>query len=138
MSTAQRYSVRKINLLPLAKFGCLLGGAAMILPGLVCAYAGVQTVGLLRVLLADWQSAEVDPLGLGVPVEFDFITLLGLEFVQSLLIRLDDQRLMVALLILLISVVGGGLFIAVTILLVGWIYNLIAALTGGLELELRP
>jgi hypothetical protein len=32
---------------------------------------------------------------------------------------------------------GGGLLIALTILLVGWAYNILAALTGGVEVELR-
>jgi hypothetical protein len=34
-------------------------------------------------------------------------------------------------------VLGGGLLVAVSIMLVGWSYNLLAALTGGLEVELR-
>ena len=138
MEPNQRYSVRKVNLFPLAKFGCLLGGVAMILPGLLCALAGVQIIGVLRVFLADWQASELDALGLGVPVEFDFVNLLGLETIQSLLIRLDDQSVAVALLILLLSMIGGGFLIALIILIVGWAYNLLAALTGGLEVELRP
>jgi hypothetical protein len=79
----------------------------------------------------------VDLLGLGVPVELNFIALLGLLDVQTLLTNLDDQRLAVALLIILINVIGGGLLVAVTIMLIGWSYNLLAMLTGGLEVELR-
>lgn len=137
MSQNIRYSVRKINTLPLAKFGCVLGGVAMLLPGLICAVGATQIVAALRRFLENWQASEVDPLGLGVPVEFDFITLLGLETAQTLLIRLDDQRFTLILLIILVSVIGGGLLIAIIVLLLGWIYNLLAALTGGLEVELR-
>jgi fatty acid desaturase len=72
-----------------------------------------------------------------VPVELNFIALLGLLDVQTLLTNLDDQRLAVALLIILINVIGGGLLVAVTIMLIGWSYNLLAMLTGGLEVELR-
>ncbi len=132
-----RYAVRKIHMLPLAKFGCLLGGLAMLLPGMICAFTGVQIVSALRLLLDQWQSSQVDLLGLGAPVEFDFINLLGLETTQTLLARLDDQQMMVALLIILISILGGGLLVGLTILLVGWGYNLLAALTGGLEVELQ-
>ena len=132
-----RYTVRKINLLPLAKFGCLLGGVAMLLPGLICAVAGTQIIALLRVFLEETRTAEVDPFGLGTPVEFDFIQLLNLEATQTLISRLDDQGFVVALLIILISVIGGGLLVALTIMLLGWSYNLLAALTGGLEVELR-
>ena len=132
-----RYTVRKINLLPLAKFGCLLGGVAMLLPGLICAVAGTQIIALLRIFLEETQTAEVDPFGLGTPVEFDFIQLLNLEATQTPISRLDDQGFVVALLIILISVIGGGLLVALTIMLLGWSYNLLAALTGGLEVELR-
>jgi hypothetical protein len=34
-------------------------------------------------------------------------------------------------------VIGGGLVVGLSILLVGWGYNLLAFLTGGLELELQ-
>ena len=132
-----RYTVRKINLLPLAKFGCLLGGIAMVLPGVICAVAGTQIIAVLRIFLEETQTAEVDPLGLGTPVEFDFIQLLNLETVQTLITRLDDQSFIVALLIILITMIGGGLLVAVTIMLLGWSYNFLAAITGGLEVELR-
>ncbi len=135
--TSRRYAIQKINTMPLAKFGCTLGGLAMLIPGLLCAVAAVQVVSLLRILLDQWQAAQVDLLGLGVPVEFDFITLLGLETVQTAIARLDDQSLLLALLIILVSVIAGGLVVALMVLLVGWGYNLLAALTGGLELELR-
>ena len=132
-----RYNVRRINLLPLAKFGCLLGGLAMLGPGLICAVVSLQVVSALRSLLEEWQTSVVDPLGLGIPLEFDFIELLNLGATQALLIRLDEQGLVLATLIILCSVIGGGLLIGLTILVVGWGYNLLAALTGGLEVELR-
>jgi hypothetical protein len=99
--------------------------------------AGTQIIALLRIFLEETQTAEVDPFGLGTPVEFDFIQLLNLEATQTLISRLDDQGFVVALLIILISVIGGGLLVALTIMLLGWSYNLLAALTGGLEVELR-
>jgi hypothetical protein len=135
---SQRYQLRRISLFPLAKFGAILGGVGMLGPSLICALVGTQLIALLRLLLEQWQRSEVDALGLGVPVEFDFINLLGLETVQSLLIRLDDQRLTVILIIILGGMILGGLLILITIMLLGWLYNLLAALTGGLELELRP
>ena len=132
-----RYSVRKINLFPLAKFGCMLGGVAMLLPGLICAIGGTQLITALRTFFEKTQTAELDPLGLGVPIQLDFIHLLNLEETRALITRLDDQSFVVAVLIILIMVIGGGLLVALTIMLVGWSYNLLAALTGGLEVELR-
>jgi hypothetical protein len=133
----QRYVIQRINPFPLAKFGCTLGGVAMALPGLVCAVGGTQVIASLRQLLETWQSSELDLMGLGVPTEFNFITLLGLETAQGLVTRLDEQRSLVLLLILGGSIVGGGLIIAGMTLLLGWIYNLLASLTGGLEVELK-
>ena len=135
--TTRRYTVSKISTLSLAKFGCVLGGLALFLPGLVCALGSVQLVAVLRALLDRWQASEVDLAGLGVPVQFDFITLLGLETVQTFITRLDNNHLGLALLIVLLSVIAGGALVAVVVLLVGWGYNLLAALSGGLEVELR-
>jgi hypothetical protein len=112
---SQRYKIRRINLFPLAKFGCLLGGTALLLPGMVCAVGSVEIISLLRGLLAQWQSAQMDLLGDKIPLEFDFVKLLGLEAVRTLLIQLDDQRLVLALLIILISIIGGGLLVALSI-----------------------
>jgi len=130
-----RYKVRKINLFPLAKFGCLLGGLALFLPGLLCSIAGVQVVGALRALLENWQKAALD-LGL-IPVEFDFVTLLGLETALAALTTLDNNTFLLVLLIVLLYLIVGGLLVGITILLLGWVYNLVAALTGGLEVELH-
>lgn len=134
--TIQRYNVRKINLFPLAKFGCALGGLAMLLPGVICAVIGMQVVGILRSFFDQWQSTELELLG-GLGMEFDFIQIMGLEATQSLLVQLDNQGLTLAALIVLGSVLGGGLLIAIIIMLVGWGYNLLAAMTGGLEVELK-
>jgi hypothetical protein len=123
-------------ILPLAKFGCILGGLAMLVPGLICAL-GQHTSHCAADILEQSQAAQVDLLGMGVPVELDFIELLNLVDIQTLLTSLDDQRWLVALLIILINLVGGGLVVALTIMVVGWSYNLLAALTGGLEVELR-
>ena len=130
-----RYKIRKINLFPLAKFGCLLGGLAMFVPGVFCAVGSLQVVAALQDLLEKWQTSELNT-GL-VPVEVDFVKLLGLETALAFLTRLDDQRLALTLLIILISVMGGGLLVAAGILLLGGIYNVLAALTGGLEVELQ-
>jgi hypothetical protein len=130
-----RYKIRKISLFPLAKFGCLLGGLALFLPGLACSIASVQVVGALRALLNNWQKAALD-LGL-IPVEFDFVSLLGLQAVLAILTRLDDNSFLLALLIILLYLIGGGLLAGIIILLLGWTYNLIAVLTGGLEVELQ-
>lgn len=132
-----RYAVRKIHMLPLAKFGFSLGALALCLPGLLCAWSSTELLVILRDWLNTWQNTSQIDLGLTQIPGFDFINMLGLANIQSWLNRLSDQRLLVALFILLMIVIGGGLLVGLIILLVGWGYNLLAALTGGLEVELR-
>jgi hypothetical protein len=135
--SVQHYSIRKINIMPLAKFGFALGGVALFPPSLVCAWGSTQLLDILRNWLNTWQSTSQIELGLLELPGLDFIALLGLTETQALLMRLSDQPLLVAILIILSMVIGGGLVVGLSILLVGWGYNLLAFLTGGLELELQ-
>jgi hypothetical protein len=137
MSGKHLYTVGKINPLPLAKFGCVLGAIAMLLPGIICALASIEIIATLRTFFEQAQTSGLDVLGAGVPIKFDVIKLLGLETTQALIVWLDDQYLVLSLLIVLVSVIGGGVLVALSILILGWVYNLLAALTGGLEVELR-
>ena len=109
----------------------------MIAPGLVCAGGSLAIISGLRQLLEKWQASQLDLLGGAAPVELDFINLLGLETTLKVLTRLDDQRLVLTMLIILLSVIGGGLAVAVGILALGWIYNVIAAFSGGLKVEVQ-
>lgn len=131
-----KYTVARINLLPLAKFGFLLGAVAMLLPSLICAFGLTQAVWLLRQTLDGWANAETDMLGFNV-VAFNFIELLGLENMHQLLTQLTDQALMFGLLIILGCIIGGGLLIGGIVWLVGICYNLLAKITGGVEVELQ-
>jgi hypothetical protein len=131
----QRYTIRRVSVLSLARFGGLLGGVAICFPGLLCALVSQQLLAAARVLLADWGAAEVELPGVEVPL--DFVTLLGLTEVQALVVRLDEYSLVLALLIVLGSVIGGGLLVAMTMLPVGWVYNAVASVAGGLQVELR-
>lgn len=108
----------------------------MVLPGLICAIVSAQLVSALSVLLEQWRDAEVD-IGLGLPLGLDFVELLGLETVESVLAQLGEQSTILALLVILIFVIGGGLVIGLSILVLGWVYNGLARLTGGLEVELQ-
>ncbi len=133
MST-QRYSVRQINLFPIAKFGCLLGGLAMVFPSVICALGSTQLISSLRTRLEE-RDVPTLPLPLG-EVSFDIIELLGLETFEQIIIRLDDQATLVGLFVVIATILAGGLFIGGTTLLLGSSYNILARLTGGVELEL--
>ncbi len=131
-----KYTVRRVNILPLAKFGFILGGLALVLPGVMCGVMTTQLISALRVLLDKLATSQAD-LGMVGQVPFDFINILGLEATQQLVVTLDNQAMSVALLVVLVSVIGGGALIGGTIWLLGLAYNLVAAVTGGIEVELQ-
>ena len=131
-----KYTVRRVNILPLAKFGFILGGLALVLPGVMCGVMTTQLIAALRVLLDKLATSQAD-LGMVGQVPFDFINILGLEATQQLVVTLDNQAMSVALLVVLVSVIGGGALIGGTIWLLGLAYNLVAAVTGGIEVELQ-
>jgi hypothetical protein len=131
----KKHTIHRINLLPVAKFGCILGGLAMILPGIICSGLSISAISTLRVLLDGWRSSETEMLGFQV-VQFDFVNLLGLSTIQQIIIQLDDQYLSFGVFIFLATVLGGGGLLGITILMLGWVYNGIATVTGGIEVEL--
>ena len=78
-----KYTVRRINLAPLAKFGCLLGTLVSLLPSLLCSLSALRLLGLVRRWLEGWQEGEIEILGFTATL--DFIKLLGLEPVLEFL-----------------------------------------------------
>jgi hypothetical protein len=92
------------------------------------------TVNGIRRLLESWQGAEIRILGQAIPI--NVLALLNLE---SLLQRAQMiEGLSWALffgLVVLGSCLGGLVFLVVGDL-AGWIYNLVARVSGGLEVEL--
>ena len=130
-----KYTVRRISLAPLAKFGCLLGTLASLLPSLLCSLSALRLLGLLRRWLEGWQEGEIEMLGL--TVSLDFIELLGLEPVLKLLQSIGPIPWTFFVLAVVVISVAGGLLIALTVYLTGLGYNFLAWLTGGLVVELR-
>ncbi len=131
-----RLRVRRIGYLSLAKFGCLLGGLAMVLPGLVCGLVSVSLVRTVRAWLESWQQFSLTLLGQNLG-SLDLINALRLTAVLDRL-RLLDQTGPLALLSITVAVsLLGGLLLALVVCLVGLGYNALAWLTGGLTLEVE-
>lgn len=131
-----RLRVRGIGLLSLAKFGCLLGGLAMVLPGLVCGVVGVGLVSAVRAWLESWQQFSLTLLGQNLG-SLDLVNALRLTAALERL-RLLDQTGPLALLSITVAVsLLGGLLLALVVCLVGLGYNALAWLTGGLTLEVE-
>jgi hypothetical protein len=130
-----RYTVRRISLAPLAKFGCLLGTLASLLPSLLCSLSALRLVGLVRRWLEDWQEGEMEILGFTATL--DFVELLGLEPVLKLLQGIEPMPWTFLLLAVVVMSVVSGLLIALIVYVIGLGYNLLAWLTGGLVVELK-
>lgn len=130
-----KYTIRRISLAPLAKFGCLLGILVSLLPSLLCSLSALRLLDLVRSWLEGWQEGKIEILGLTATL--DFIELLGLESVLELLQSIEPVSWTFLILAVVVMSVACGLLIAFTIYVTGLGYNLLAWLTGGLVVELK-
>jgi hypothetical protein len=129
-----RYRVRRIAPGSLGKFGCVLGALVSFLPSLVLAASGMLVVGGLRRLLEGWQQVEIRLLGQAIPV--DAVALLDLESALRTVRMLDSLSWGAIVAVVAVGCAVGGLVFLVVSSLGGWLYNLVAAVSGGLEVEL--
>ena len=130
-----KYRLQGISTVSIARFGCLLGWIVTIIPSLMCGLFFWGILGAIRTWLAGLGHVDLGLLGFETSV--DLIELLQLEEFLTLLETLAGRALPLLLaLVIVVAILGGGL-IALTLILLGWGYNLVAWLTGGLELELR-
>jgi hypothetical protein len=130
-----RYTIRRISLASLAKFGCLLGTLVSLLPSLLCSLSALRLLGLVRRWLEGWQEGEMEILGFTATL--DFIELLGLEPALKLLQSIGPMSWTFFILAVVVMSLASGLLIALTIYVTGLGYNLLAWLTGGLVVELK-
>ena len=134
MGRSTMYRIRRISVGSLSKFGCLLGALVSFVPSLILGCGGMLLVGGVRRLLEGWQQAQIQILGQPIPI--DVIALLNLESALRGARWADSLSWgLFFLFVALGSGLGGLLFLLVGDL-AGSIYNLVAALSGGLEVEL--
>ena len=130
-----RYTIRRISLVPLARFGCLLGTLVSLLPSLLCSLSTLRLLSLVRRWLEGWQEGEIEIMGLTATL--DFVELLGLEPVLKLLQGIGPVSWTFFILAVVVLSVASGFLIALTVYVTGLGYNLLAWLTGGLVVELK-
>jgi hypothetical protein len=130
-----KVAIRRVSLVSLGKFGCLLGVVAAFLPSLLCGLAGLGLAKLVHRWLEGWQEVTIALLGQEV-ARFDLVHLVGLDRLLATLQVLTTASLPVLLLAVLAMALVSGAILAVTIALVGLVYNLLAAGTGGLVVEM--
>jgi hypothetical protein len=130
-----RVRIRRIPLGSLARFGCLLGAVAALLPGLLLLLVGLGLASWLRNWLEGWQQVTISMMGLQIPL-FDPVQLLGLQPLLARLQELTAVWWLVLILGVLVLALLSGVLLAVISALVGLVYNLVAAASGGLLVEL--
>lgn len=130
-----RYRLQSVSTLSIARFGCLLGWIITIIPSLTCGVFFWGTLAVIRNWLAGLERINLDLLGFETSI--DLIELLQLEEFLTLLETLAGRAFPLLLALVIVVAIVGGLLVAFTLILLGWGYNLLAWLTGGLELELR-
>ncbi|MGC9333302.1 MAG: hypothetical protein ACP5JJ_04080 [Anaerolineae bacterium] len=132
-----KVGIRRIGLSSLGQMGCLLGVVAAFLPSLLCGLLGIGFVTLARDWLESWKQIPVSLLGRQLTT-LDFVQLLGLEGTLETLQVLSAASVAVLLLSVLVMALVSGLLLAVITILVGLAYNLLAAATGGIVVEMAP
>lgn len=129
--------IQRIGLASLGKIGCLLGTVAAFLPSLLCGLLGLGLVRLLLRWLGSWQELSVSILGQEI-ARFDLVQFLGLQKVLATLQNLTAASGWAFLLAALLLAFAAGVVLAAIVALVGLAYNLLAASTGGLVVEMTP
>jgi len=129
--------IQRIGLASLGKLGCLLGTVAAFLPSLLCGVLGLGLARLLLQWLGSWQELSVSVLGQEI-ARFDLVQFLGLQKVLTFLQSLTEASGWAFFLAAFLLAVAAGVVLAAIIALVGLAYNLLAAATGGLVVEMSP
>jgi hypothetical protein len=129
--------IRRVRLSSLGQMGCLLGVVAAFLPSLLCGLVGIGLAEIVRSWLESWQELSISLLGTEITT-VDFVRLLGLESALEALQVLTAASGAVLLLAVLGMALISGLLLALITILVGVAYNLLAAATGGIVVEMEP
>jgi hypothetical protein len=130
-----KVAIRQVGLASLGKMGCLLGTVAAFLPSLLCGLLGLGLAKLALRWLESWQDKTISILGQEI-ARFDLVQLLALEKVLAPLQVVTSATVPALFLAVLALAVAGGIVLALIVVLVGLAYNLLAATTGGLIVEM--
>jgi hypothetical protein len=131
-----KVAIQRVSLGSLGKMGCLLGAVAALLPSLLCGLLGLGLARMVLGWLESWQDLTISLLGQEI-ARFDMVQFLGLDLLLDALQSLATLSLPVLLLVVLVLALMAGLVLALIVILVGLAYNLVAAGTGGLVVEMK-
>jgi hypothetical protein len=130
-----KVAIQRLSLTSLGRMGCLLGAVAAFLPSLLCGLLVFALAAMAGGWLESWQDLTISLLGQEI-ARFDLIEFFGLDGVLELLQALAAASVPIMLLVVLGMAVISGILLAVIIMLTGLAYNLLAATTGGVVVEM--
>ncbi len=128
-------SIRRIRIRSALKFGLAVGAVVACLPGLLFGLVGASAVSLLRGWLQSWQTIRVNLLI--ETLEFDLIQLLQIGQTLEWLQVWDQRKGLIVFGLTLGTMILAGLVAALMTGLAGAVYNGIARLSGGIEVEVE-
>lgn len=126
-----QYAIRRVSLLSAFRFGFVIGGTVLFLPGFLFGLVSVLVARWLQHWLQSWTGIR----GLGIDLRLiDLLKLTG--FLAWLNTVVDWGWLLIPLIALLVMVIGGVGYGLATMLSAST-YNFLATLSGGLVVELE-
>jgi len=131
-----KVAIERLNLASLGRMGCLLGVVVAFLPSLLCGLLGFALAGMAGGWLESWQDLTISLLGQEI-ARFDLVQYFGLDGVLEFLQTLTAASVPLMLLVILGMALVVGIVLAAIIMLTGLAYNLLAATTGGVVVEMR-
>lgn len=136
MSKPARYCIRRVEIGAGARFGCAAGALAALPFGLIGGIMVRVLVGIVRSILEGWQAVPLNLGALGQP-SLDMVALLNLNEWLARARFLDSAPVMVFASILLLTVAFVGAWGSLLGIVGAFVYNTIAALSGGLTIDLE-
>jgi hypothetical protein len=130
------YTIRRISLGSALRVGLALGWLIALFPSLVLAWLALVALRQVNTALSQVTPYELNLLGQTV-ARFDLFAALGLTGLVQAVARLAGNGPVTFLTIAAVLTVAGAAIILVTVLMFCLCYNALAAIFGGLKLELR-
>lgn len=128
-------TIRRVAPLSLGRMGCLLGLVAAFLPSVTCGVLAVGGALLVQRWLESWQNYSISILGNEV-ANIDFVRLLQLQGVLDVLHAITGASGLALVLAILALALAAGALLALLTMLVGLSYNALAAVTGGVVIDI--
>ncbi len=130
------YTIRRVSLRSALRVGLALGWVVALVPAVPSALLATAALEALAGLLASVQPYEVSFLGQQV-ASIDPIDIAGLRPLAEWSAGLADLGGALFWLLLALITLGGALLVLVGTVLACLLYNLLAAVSGGLQVQLE-